>query len=221
MASSTLERIRATLRSALSEAVRQGLIDSNPATRVRLPKPARIRPAVWTTTRETAWREAGVRPAVAVWTRQHLATFLAFVKDDPLFTLWWLVALTGLRRGEVAALRWRDIDLDAATLTVHEQTVVVDGQDLLGPPKSARSRRTIALDKITVELLRELWRKHRKTFTATGRNRATRPAPRRRVAGPRRRRRPESRPRDARPLQHHHDRRRLHQRLLRSRIRRR
>ena len=67
-------------------------------------------------------------------------------------------------------MRWRDIDLDAATLTVHEQTVVVDGQDLLGPPKSARSRRTIALDKITVELLRELWRKHRKTFTATGRN---------------------------------------------------
>jgi integrase len=171
VASSTLERIRATLRSALSEAVRQGLIDSNPATRVRLPKPARVRPVVWTTTRETAWRETGIRPAVAVWTRQHLATFLAFVKDDPLFTLWWLVALTGLRRGEVAALRWSDIDLDAATLTVHEQIVVVDGQDLLGPPKSARSRRTIALDKITIGLLRGLWRGHRQKLKATGRNR--------------------------------------------------
>ena len=67
--------------------------------------------------------------------------------------------------------RWTDIDLDAATLTVHEQIVVVDGQDLLGPPKSASSRRTIALDQVTVGLLRVLWRRHRTLLTATGRNR--------------------------------------------------
>lgn len=126
---------------------------------------------VWTATREAAWRDGGIRPPVAVWTRQHLATFLASVKHDPLFTLWWLVALTGLRRGEVAALRWSDIDLDAATLTVHEQIVVVDGQDIIGPPKSASSRRTIALDKVTVKLLRGLWRYHRHTLATTGRNR--------------------------------------------------
>lgn len=171
IASSTLERIRATLRSALSEAVRQGLIDTNPALRVRLPKPSRARPVVWTETREIAWRETGARPTVAVWTRQHLATFLASTKNDPHFALWWLVALTGLRRGEVAALRWTDIDLDAATLTVHEQLIVVDGQDLLGPPKSASSRRTIALDKVTVGVLRGLWRQYRKLLKATGRNR--------------------------------------------------
>jgi integrase len=41
-----------------------------------------------------------------------LAEFLRFVADDPLFALWWLVALRGLRRGEVAGLRWQDIDLD-------------------------------------------------------------------------------------------------------------
>ncbi len=45
----------------------------------------------------------GQRPAVAVWTRQHLATFLGHVRNDPLFVLWWLVALIGLRRGEIAA----------------------------------------------------------------------------------------------------------------------
>jgi integrase len=171
LASSTLERIRATLRSALSEAIRQGLLSANPATGVRLPKPRRTRPMVWTTTREAAWREGGHRPAVAVWTRQHLATFIGFAKDDALFGLWWLVALTGLRRGEVAALRWCDIDLDAATLTVHEQIVVVDGQDVVGFPKSESSRRTIALDKVTVELLDGLWRRHRDTLAATGRNR--------------------------------------------------
>jgi integrase len=171
VASSTLQRIRATLRSALSEAVRQGLIEANPATKTRLPKPSRVRPMVWTTIREEAWRETGTRPVVAVWTRQHLATFLGSVKHDPLFTLWWLVALTGLRRGEVAALRWTDLDLDAATLTVHEQIVVVDGQDVIGPPKSASSRRTIALDKVTVGLLRGLWNHHRHVLKTTGHNR--------------------------------------------------
>ena len=111
LASSTLEPIRATLRSALSEAIRQGLINANPAVGVRLPKPRRVRPVVWTATREAAWRDGGSRPLVSVWTRQHLATFLGFVKDDPLFPLWWLVSLTGLRRGEVTALRWSDIGI--------------------------------------------------------------------------------------------------------------
>jgi integrase len=171
LASSTVDRIRATLRSALAEAVRQGLIEHNPAARARLPRPNRTRPVVWTPAREAAWRDTGERPKVAVWTRAHLATFLGHVRNDPLFGLWWLVSLTGLRRGELAALRWRDIDLDAGTLTVHEQIIVVDGQDVVGFPKSASSRRTIALDKITVELLRGLWHRHRESLKATGRNR--------------------------------------------------
>jgi integrase len=105
-----------------------------------------------------------------VWSRQHLATFLGHVRNDAHFVLWWLVSPTGLRRGELAALRWRDIDLDAATLTVHEQIVVVDGRDVVGFPKSASSRRTIALDTITSELLCGLWRRHRENLMATGCN---------------------------------------------------
>jgi hypothetical protein len=42
---------------------------------------------------------------VAVWTAKQLATFLSFVALDRLYALWWLVALRGLRRGEVAWLR--------------------------------------------------------------------------------------------------------------------
>jgi integrase len=171
LASSTVDRIRATLRSALAEAVRQGLIEHNPAARVRLPRPNRTRPVVWTPTREAAWRDTGDRPKVAVWSRQHLATFLGHVRNDAHFGLWWLVSLTGLRRGELAALRWRDIDLDAGTLTVHEQIIVVDGQDVVGFPKSASSRRTIALDKITVDMMRGLWSRHRENLKVTGRNR--------------------------------------------------
>jgi integrase len=171
LAASTLDRIRATLRSLLSDAVRQGLIGFNPATGVRLPKPSRVRPVLWTPTRETAWRDTGQRPAVAVWSRQHLATFLSAVKDDPLFPLWRLVALTGLRRGEIVALRWSDVDLEAASLTIREQIVVVDGRDIVGPPKSASSHRSIALYNTTVELLQVQWCRHRRDLTETGRNR--------------------------------------------------
>ncbi|WP_327042830.1 site-specific integrase [Micromonospora ureilytica] len=170
LAASTQNRIRATLRSALSEAVRQDFISLNPASRIRLPKPYKVHPVLWTAAREAEWRATGVRPAVAVWTRQQLVAFLKTIRNDPHFALWWLVALTGLRRGEVAALRWTDIDLHDATLTVKEQIVVVDGQDVVGPPKSASSCRTIALDATTLRLLRNEWRLHHRVLRETGRN---------------------------------------------------
>jgi hypothetical protein len=97
ISASTLERIRA----ALNHAVREDLIAVNPAQGVRLPAPVRMHPVVWTAGQEAAWRCGGERPAVAVWTVEQLAAFLRFAREDPLFELWWLVALRGLRRGEV------------------------------------------------------------------------------------------------------------------------
>ncbi|NYH43993.1 integrase [Micromonospora jinlongensis] len=64
------------------------------------------------------WQHTGVRPAVAVWTADQLATFLGDVTDS-LFAFWWLTALRGLRRGEMCGLRWTDIDLlDKRTVRV-------------------------------------------------------------------------------------------------------
>jgi hypothetical protein len=116
LAAATVARIRATLRTAMSEAVRQGLISRSPATRLRLPKPYRARPVVWTPTRELAWHETGQRPTVAVWSRQHLADFLAFAKNNPLFELWWLVSHRPSarrdRRSAVEGHRPRQCDAD-------------------------------------------------------------------------------------------------------------
>jgi integrase len=59
-----------------------------------------------------------------------------------------------MRRGELAGLTWRALDLDAARLHVEQQLVPTLGGATFGPPKSARSRRTIALDSETVAELR-------------------------------------------------------------------
>ena len=52
------------------------------------------------------------------WTAGQLAAFLGWAREHAPtgFPLWHVLAITGMRRGEALALRWRDIDLDAATV---------------------------------------------------------------------------------------------------------
>ena len=65
IAASTVDRVRATLRAALNAAVREGLIPGNPLEQVRLDKPVRPHPVIWTDERVEAWRRNGIRPLVA------------------------------------------------------------------------------------------------------------------------------------------------------------
>ncbi len=151
---STLHRIRATLRSALNAAIRDGVLRDNPARLAELPTPRRPQAHVWTDPRVDAWRRTGQRFAVAVWTTKQLAAFLDFVADDRLLAMWWLIALRGLRRGEAAGLRWVDVDLDQKIIMVDQQRLAYGHTVAVGPPKTAASRRTIALDRTMVRLLR-------------------------------------------------------------------
>jgi integrase len=147
IAASTVDRVRATLRSALNAAVREGLIAANPLAQVRLDKPVRPHPVIWTNERVEAWRRDGIRPPVAVWTLRQLITFLVGVENDRLAALWWLIALRGLRRGEAAALDRDDLDSESRELTISRQLIALPGELYCGPPKSRASLRTIALDE--------------------------------------------------------------------------
>jgi integrase len=60
---------------------------------------------------------------------------------------------TGMRRGEILGLRWSDIDLKAARLTVNQSLERLGGKTAFKPPKTAGSRRTITLPTLTVEAL--------------------------------------------------------------------
>ena len=166
----TLAHIRTTLRAALNSAIRQGLIHDNPARQVELPSRRRAHALVWTPARVADWHATGIRPTIAVWTAAQLAAFLDTVRQDRLYALWRLAALRGLRRGELAGLRWADLDLDHRQLAIIRARTTAGYQVFEGPPKSAASTRTIALDRHTVAVLREHARRQRQERdTASGR----------------------------------------------------
>jgi integrase len=155
IAAGTLVRIRAALLAGLKAAMRRGLIVSNPAALVELPAHPRCYLLIWTSERIALWKATGKRPAIGVWTAAHLHEFLEYTRhDDELGLLWRVVGLRGLRRGEACGLRWSDVDLDAAEFSVRQQLMEHHGSLHASAPKSAASRRTLALDADTIRLLR-------------------------------------------------------------------
>ncbi|HSS24006.1 MAG TPA: site-specific integrase [Mycobacterium sp.] len=66
----------------------------------------------------------------------------------------WALALYGLRRGEIAGLRWTNVDLKAKTVTIAENRVAIGKQIVTGTPKSKASNRTLPMPDEVVELLR-------------------------------------------------------------------
>ncbi len=103
------------------------------------------------------------RPESVPWTAEQLRRFLAGTRDNRHGTAYLVLATTGLRRGEALGLRWRDLDLDAGRAAIRQTVIAVRHTPMLGTPKTAKSRRTITLDKGTVAALRE----HRKARCST------------------------------------------------------
>jgi integrase len=87
------------------------------------------------------------------WEPHELGSFLAQVRGTRLEAVWRLSAMTGMRRGEVLGLRWRDIDFDKSRLSVRQALVAVGYEVVHSTPKS-HSARVIDLDDETVEQLR-------------------------------------------------------------------
>ena len=137
LASATVRTAHAVLSSAYREAVRLELVLRNPASAVS-PPPKR--------------RQLVIPPEVRV-VRELLR--LAREESNPLFPFLHLLTYTGMRRGEAMGLRWVNVNLGAAYLTVIETAVKTRTQGMvLSPPKTPTSQRTIDLDLETVSVLR-------------------------------------------------------------------
>jgi integrase len=79
----------------------------------------------------------GMAPEMQMWSPGQLRAFVDYVQGDRLYAAWLLLATTGMRRGEVAGLRWVDVDLDAGRVSPRRPRVVVNHEVLVSEPKTA------------------------------------------------------------------------------------
>lgn len=95
-----------------------------------------------------------IRQEPATLSRDEARRVIVAVKGDRLEALWVTALGTGLRLSEILGLRWEDVDLERRTLSATYALVRVDGKYGLDEPKTARSRRHIAIPRFVVTALR-------------------------------------------------------------------
>ena len=157
----SVQAMHATLRRALATAVNWGLVLFNVATRVDVPRPVRNVATVHALPREV------VLAMVDASRHIRLGAIVPFL------------LMTGLRKGELLALKWSDLDIDTDTLTVSRSAYRRPGVGMVTKPTKTDRQRTISMPRQCVELLREhrryqasqrlaigpLWQDHGLVFT--------------------------------------------------------
>lgn len=134
----TVEFARAVLRRALQDAVLDRVIEVNPVVGTKRPRV--------------------LKPKHTTWTGAQARTFLEGLDEsDRWAPLWTLALATGMRRGELMALRWSEVDLEAGVVHVERSVTQVNQQRVYVTPKN-HERRDVTIDPRTVATLRS-WRK--------------------------------------------------------------
>jgi integrase len=132
----TVRYHHAVIHKALQTAVKWGLLGRNVADGVDAPR-AR-------------------HNEMQTWDEDDISRFLEAAKDSPYYALFYTALFTGMRRSELLALRWSDIDLLLCQVYVNRSLHhLKDGSYIFTEPKSDKSRRTIALSPSATLLLKE------------------------------------------------------------------
>ena len=130
----TVHHLRAILRAALNDAVRLEIISRNPAALVDSPR--------------IPYQELNPLDP------KEARGLLQAVSGERLEALYSVALAVGLRQGEALALRWADFDLAEGSLSVRGTLQRFKGRFEISEPKTARSRRTIALPDFAISALR-------------------------------------------------------------------
>ena len=132
----TLRLIRAVLHAAFEDAIQEGLINLNPASKVELPK-------------------APAKEAVFLKPEEAARLFKAAQEDD-LAEFWMFMLTTGTRIGEASGIRWQDIDFKAETVTIRGQLQRIEGQLQYRATTKTNQVRVLPLSSDLAARLREL-----------------------------------------------------------------
>lgn len=134
LASSSIKKVYNIIKGALDYAVNMELLPSNPIKKLQLPKDR--------------------KKEMTVWEVPEIKSFEKRASLDRLYPAFYLAITTGMRRGEILGLRWKDVDLEKGMLYVR-QTLSKDGKQFLKGAKSEASIRSIKLSNDTIVLLRK------------------------------------------------------------------
>ena len=140
LSAKTIRGLHAMLRQCLDQAVQERLIPYNPAACCKLPPKEK--------------KEMHTLPA------EKISAYLAAADEHGVLPMFYLELTTGIRRGELVALLWDDLDLEAQTLIISKSAGRINGEVKVTQPKTANSVRTIFLSRETVDLLIQEHTKH-------------------------------------------------------------
>ncbi|NRD78465.1 tyrosine-type recombinase/integrase [Bacillus sp. BRMEA1] len=132
LADSTIKRTFNIVNVCLNDAVKLGDIVSNPATKIEKPK---LQPK-----------------EMNIWTIDQIQHFLECSKGHRLYCIFHLAIMTGLRKGEILGLRWKDVDFEKQVLYVN-QTLEHDGKTIKKGAKTKSSVRSVTLSPSTRQVL--------------------------------------------------------------------
>ena len=135
LANSVIRSIHAHCRAALDKAVAEKLIRQNPAIGCKLPPKK--------------------SEEVKILAPEAMQKLLFQAQIEGFYEMFMLDLATGLRRGEVVGLQWKDIDFETGTLSVTKQVRYVKGELKIEPPKTKASERSIILSPPVLEMLTE------------------------------------------------------------------
>ncbi|MBN1856521.1 MAG: site-specific integrase [Dehalococcoidia bacterium] len=134
LSATTIVQLHRIVKESLSHAVKWGILSRNPADAATPPRKERVQMEMWDI------------PTIHV--------FLQACDTSHYASLYRFAILTGMRRSELTGLRWANVDLKTFRVSVVETLQRITGQGLVvGQPKTARSRRSIALSPDAVKVL--------------------------------------------------------------------
>lgn len=132
--------IHTLLSNCLEQAVQERLILVNPAKGCKLPKPE--------------------KKEMKILSQEKIGPYLMEADKRGLLAAFYLELTTGLRRGELLALLWTDLDVDNRTISVTKQVNRINGKLVVSQPKTQNSIRTLAIPQQAVDLLVAEHQKH-------------------------------------------------------------
>lgn len=137
---STVKRKLAILQSMLHQAVKLGLIQTNPANAERLTMPKVI------------------TPKVEIFTKQEAVEMLSCLEEEPLQykAIVYLAIMSGAREGELTALKFSDVDFVNNRITIERAAYKLKGEPVRTKPPKDNDVRTVKIDEYTISLIRQL-----------------------------------------------------------------